>query len=93
MKGEKTSSSKAKAVVTASIAQLRKKEPVPYMEPDNNDYAMAADPIVNSMTDDQIRKAIDYATEKMKEAAKNLDFLLAAQYRDEVLSLQKHLKA
>ena len=53
---------------------------------------MAADPIVNSMTDDQIRKAIDYATEKMKEAAKNLDFLLAAQYRDEVLSLQKHLK-
>ena len=93
VKGEKTSSSKAKAVVTASIAQLRKNEPVPYMEPDNNDYAMAADPIVNSMTDDQIRKAIDYATEKMKEAAKNLDFLLAAQYRDEVLSLQKHLKA
>ena len=93
VKGEKTNSSKAKAVVTASIAQLRKNEPVPYMEPDNNDYAMAADPIVNSMTDDQIRKAIDYATEKMKEAAKNLDFLLAAQYRDEVLSLQKHLKA
>lgn len=93
VKGEKTSSSKAKAVVTASIAQLRKNEPVPYMEPDNNDYAMAADPIVNSMSDDQIRKAIDYATEKMKEAAKNLDFLLAAQYRDEVLSLQKHLKA
>lgn len=92
-KGEKTSSKKAQAVVTASIAQLRKNDPVPYVEPDNSDYAMAADPILNVMTDDQIRKAIDFATEKMKEAAKNLDFLLAAQYRDEVLSLQKHLKA
>lgn len=92
VKGEKTSSSKAQAVVTASIGQMRKNEPMPYMEPDNNDYAMAADPIVNAMTDEQIRKAIDYATEKMKEAAKNLDFLLAAQYRDEVLSLQNRLR-
>ena len=92
VKGEKTNSKKAQAVVTASIGQMRKNEPMPYMEPDNNDYAMAADPIVNAMTDEQIRKAIDYATEKMKEAAKNLDFLLAAQYRDEVLSLQNRLR-
>ena len=63
----------------------------PYSEPSNYDYAMAADPIVKKMTPEQIRKAIENSTEKMKEAAKNLDFLLAAQYRDEVVELQRLL--
>ncbi|MBQ9236835.1 MAG: excinuclease ABC subunit UvrB [Prevotella sp.] len=69
-----------------------KKAPIPYVEPENDGYAMAADPIVLHMTEEQIKKAIDSATIKMKEAAKNLDFLLAAQYRDEVVALQERLK-
>ncbi len=66
---------------------------VPYMEPENKDFAIAADPIVKVMSEEQIRKAIESATERMREAAQKLDFLLAAQYRDEVVALQKHLKA
>ena len=64
---------------------------VPYMEPENKDFAIAADPIVKVMSEEQIRKAIESATEKMKEAAQKLDFLLAAQYRDEVVALQDRL--
>ena len=52
----------------------------------------AADPIVERMTPEQLNKAIEYTTKLMKEAAKNLDFLQAAQYRDEVLRLQEQLK-
>lgn len=48
----------------------------------------AADPIVRKMTPEQLRKSIAQTTELMKEAAKNLDFLQAAQYRDEIVRLQ-----
>ena len=75
-----------------TIKKIERKAPIPYVEPDNNGYAMAADPIVQNMTEEQIRKAIESTTEKMKEAAKNMDFLLAAQYRDEVVALQEKLK-
>lgn len=47
------------------------------------------DPISKNMSKDELRKSIDYTTNLMKEAAKNLDFIQAAQYRDELLSLMK----
>ena len=62
----------------------------PYIEPDSMD--MAADPIVKKMTREQLQKSIDNTTKLMKQAAKNLDFIQAAQYRDEVLRLQKLLE-
>ena len=48
---------------------------------------MAADPIVESMTPKQLRKSIENTRRLMQEAAKRLDFLEAAQYRDEILRL------
>ena len=62
-----------------------------YVEPDISNM-MVADPILERMTESQIRKSIDATTAKMKEAAKNLDFLQAAQYRDEIIRLQTLLK-
>ena len=62
----------------------------PYIEPD--DYAYAADPIVKRMTKKQLEKSIADTTLLMKEAAKKLDFLQAAQYRDEILRLQTQLE-
>ena len=62
----------------------------PYIEPDSMD--MAADPIVKKMSQEQLRKSIDNTTKLMKQAAKNLDFIQAAQYRDEVIRLQKLLE-
>ena len=53
---------------------------------------MAADPIVKKMTREQLQKSIDNTTKLMKQAAKNLDFIQAAQYRDEVIRLQKLLE-
>lgn len=54
--------------------------------------AFAADPIIERMTRQQLEKSIANTTKLMKEAAKNLDFLQAAQYRDEILRLQKELE-
>ena len=53
---------------------------------------VAADPIVEQMTRQQIEKLIAETTRRMKEAAKQLDFLQAAQYRDEIIRLQKELE-
>ena len=54
--------------------------------------AMAADPIVARMTRPQMEKYIAGIQQQMKEAAKRLDFLQAAQYRDEIIRLQKELE-
>ena len=62
----------------------------PYIEPDG--YAYAADPIVKRMTKKQLEKSIADTTLLVKEAAKKLDFLQAAQYRDEILRLQTQLE-
>ena len=53
---------------------------------------LAADPIVARMTRPQLEKSIQETTRLMKEAAKKLDFLQAAQYRDEIIRLQKELE-
>ena len=52
----------------------------------------AADPIEEHMTRPQMEKLIAETTRRMKEAAKNLDFMQAAQYRDEILRMQKELE-
>ena len=52
----------------------------------------AADPIVARMTRPQLEKCIADTTRLMKEAAKKLDYLQAAQYRDEIIQLQKELE-
>ena len=53
---------------------------------------MTADPIIGQMTREQLQKLLLETTRKMKEAAKQLDFLQAAQYRDEVFKLQEQLE-
>ena len=61
-------------------------------EDDNAGVMMVADPIEERMTRPQMEKLIEETTRKMKEAAKDLDFLQAAQYRDEIIRLQKELE-
>jgi excinuclease ABC subunit B len=53
---------------------------------------MAADPIVARMTRQQMEKYIAEMQQQMKEAAKRLDFIQAAQYRDEIVRMQKELE-
>lgn len=61
-----------------------------YIEPEFG--AFAADTIVKKMSHNELQRSIDNTTELMKMAAKNLDFLQAAQYRDEIVRLQDQLK-
>ncbi|MEZ4985635.1 MAG: excinuclease ABC subunit UvrB [Saprospiraceae bacterium] len=61
-----------------------------YIEPEAP--SLAADPVVAYMTRDQLEKAIAAAEANMKKAAKDLDFVSAAQFRDEVFALKDRLK-
>ena len=58
----------------------------PYIEPDSH---MVADPILKAMNNEQLQQTIDNTTRLMLQAAKDLDFLQAAQYRDEIIRLKK----
>lgn len=60
-----------------------------YIEEDA--YKVAEDPILKYMSKEQLQKSIDNTKALMLEAAKNLDFLQAAQYRDEIVRLQELL--
>ncbi|MBO5674729.1 MAG: UvrB/UvrC motif-containing protein, partial [Bacteroidaceae bacterium] len=51
-----------------------------------------ADPIIDAMTPQQLKKAIDTTRKRMQEAAKKLDFTLAAQLRDEMLRMMNMLE-
>ncbi|MFK7978370.1 MAG: excinuclease ABC subunit UvrB [Saprospiraceae bacterium] len=72
-----------------SILDIRGNKTNAYIEPD--ELSIAADPIVEYMTKDQIEKMIAETERKMKKAAKELDFISAAQYRDELFALKKKL--
>lgn len=62
----------------------------PYVEPDV--AAFAADPIVSRMSRQQLEKSIANTQRLMKKAAKELDFIQAAQFRDELVRLQRLLE-
>ena len=61
-----------------------------YLEPEAGTFA--ADPIVKRMSKAELEKSIANTTALMKQAAKDLDFIQAAQYRDEIIRLQNQLK-
>ncbi len=61
-----------------------------YIEPEAP--SIAADPVVGYMNREQIEKLMAETERKMKKAAKELDFISAAQFRDELFALKKRLK-
>ena len=77
--------------LTAQTAAIGRNVGQAYVEP-NNGVLFAADPIVAKMSKAQLEKSIANTTLLMKQAAKDLDFLQAAQYRDEIIRLQKELE-
>lgn len=63
-------------------------EPYAYVEPE---ISTAADPVVSFMNKSQLEKSIERTKKMMTESAKKLDFIQAAQYRDELVRLQDML--
>ena len=68
------------------------KAPRPYVETDVRTF-VAADPVVQYMSREQLEKSIAHTRKLMQDAAKKLNFIEAAQYRDEVLRLEDLLAA
>ena len=64
-------------------------EPYAYIEPEPS---LVADPVVQYMNRTQLEKAIERTRKQMTEAAKKLDFIEAAQFRDELVKLEDLLK-
>ncbi|WP_312363272.1 excinuclease ABC subunit UvrB [Sphingobacterium sp.] len=71
-----------------SVADFSGIEPKIYVEPDPS-QAVAADPVMQYLSEKDLKKAIDNVRKKMDKAAKEMDFLEAAKYRDEMFSLEK----
>ena len=65
-------------------------EPKAYVEPKK--LNIAADPVIQYMTKDQLEKTVEKTRKAMMESAKKLEFLDAAQYRDELIKLEEMLK-
>lgn len=61
----------------------------PYIEPERT--RLVAEPILDNMSKEQIIRCIENTKSQMKKAAAELDFLQAAQYRDEIIRLEDML--
>lgn len=84
------SKSKEAIIQQSSILDIRGGNSKAYIEPE--EMSLAADPIVEYASREQLEKMVAAAEKNMKTAAKDLDFISAAQYRDEMNALKKKLK-
>lgn len=83
------SKSREEILNSHSILDIRGKNKA-YIEPESP--SLAADPIIGYLTRDQLEKMLQETEKNMKKAAKDLDFIAAAQYRDELFALRDKLK-
>ena len=74
-----------------SLGTLKGTQPVPYSQSDLPS-SMAAEGQAVYMSKEQIQKAIAQAKKNMEKAVKEMDFLAAAKYRDEMIELQERIK-
>ena len=72
-----------------SILDIRGKSSTAYIEAEQP--SLAADPLLAYLDRDQLEKMISDTEKKMRQAAKELDFIAAAGYRDEIQALKKRL--
>ncbi len=79
--------------IVKNISSALKDHTKKYANYDNDIKAdIAADPIIKYMDKNALEKAIKNTNDLMKKAAKDLDFIQAAQYRDEIEKLKEILK-
>lgn len=83
---------KSKEDIRKQSSVLQIKGGVVNYEEGENKITIAADPVVQYMSKEQLEKAVEEAKRLMKKASKDMDFLSAAQYRDEMFALMQLLK-
>ncbi len=72
---------------TAVVEMSGRTAPKAYIEPE--ELSLAADPVAAYMTVDQLEKNAKILEDQMRKAAKELDFIAAAQLRDELFAMRK----
>jgi len=83
--------SKEEILNRETILDIREGTKKVYVEPDIT--TLAADPVVDYMNREQLERLVMETERKMKKAAKELDFISAAQFRDEMMALKKKMKS
>ena len=73
-----------------SVADAKPENVHYYVEPE--EFNLAADPVIQYMSKEQLKKAADETQKRMQKASKNMDFMEAARLRDELFALQKELE-
>ncbi|MBX7140065.1 MAG: excinuclease ABC subunit UvrB [Chitinophagales bacterium] len=73
-----------------AVLEIKPPDPMAYVEPE--EASLVADPVVEYMTKDQLQKAIQAAKKNMERAAKDMEFMEAAKFRDEMFALEKMMK-
>ena len=85
-----------KKEISNALAQEKKskepEKPTRFYTEENAPLATACDPVVQYMNADQLKKSIERSKRLMQEAADRMEFIEAAQYRDEMFKLQELLK-
>jgi len=82
--------SKEQIIEQSAIAGVGRKLSKAYIEPEMN--SLAADPVIKYMSNTEIEKQIQDRRKQMEKAAKELDFIEAARYRDEIEEYKKQLR-
>lgn len=74
-----------------AVAGIKGQSPAAYFEKETVD--IAADPVIRYMTKEKLQKLVAKTRKSMESAVKELDFLEAARYRDELFALEKLLES
>ena len=88
---EPTQIVKHKSSILRQASDILEMKPRMYSEGDFSRPSIAADPVMANWGEKEIQKAMSASRRKMEKAAENLEFMEAAQYRDEMKALEERL--
>lgn len=84
--------SKDQIMTQTSVADAKRNENLPLYNNNDGEIGVAADPVFDYMGPDELEKAIKETERSMMKAAKEMEFIEAARYRDQIEDLKKRLK-
>ena len=82
---------KHKSSILRQASDILEMKPRMYSEGDFSRPSIAADPVMANWGEKEIQRAMSASRRKMEKAAENLEFMEAAQYRDEMKALEERL--
>ncbi|MEZ4799276.1 MAG: excinuclease ABC subunit UvrB [Flavobacteriales bacterium] len=80
---------KATKTIFEQSGLIDKRKKAVYAEDGSAEISVAADPVMSSLSKEQLAKAIEQTKKKMEKAARDMDFMEAARLRDEMFGMQK----